>query len=112
MALNMQRDNFDSKNDGQASSAADVLKKVMKQHHITQNEFAKHAAISQKQLSFILNHRAFMSVQVARQIEQATGLDARWLLHLDLDYRFTNQNIDRQMHVNKFPWVTDNHNKL
>lgn len=87
------------------TSAADALKEIMEYHHITQSEFAEHIAISQKQLSFILNRRAYMSMQVARQIERATGLSAKWLLQLDFNYRFANQDPDSYEGVKKFDWA-------
>ncbi|BAP85761.1 toxin-antitoxin system, antitoxin, xre/HigA/VapI family [Paucilactobacillus hokkaidonensis JCM 18461] len=87
------------------TSAADALKETMAYHHITQTEFAKHIAISQKQLSFILNRRAYMSIQVARQIEQATGLSAKWLLQLDFNYQFANHESDDHDGVERFNWA-------
>lgn len=32
-----------------------------------------------------------MSIAVAKQIEQATGLNAKWSSQLDCNYRFLNQ---------------------
>lgn len=87
------------------TSAADVLKEIMEYHQITQSEFAEHIAISQKQLSFILNRRAYMSMQVASQIERATGLSAKWLLQLDLNYRFANHDSDSRDDVKRFDWA-------
>ena len=75
------------------TSAADAIRELMTFHHITQAEFAQHAAISQKQLSFILNRKAFMSIPVARQIEAATGMNAQWLLQLDLNYQYGDPGI-------------------
>ncbi|ERL44763.1 hypothetical protein N644_1161 [Lactiplantibacillus paraplantarum] len=37
---------------------------------MTQTEFAEHIAISQKQLSFILNRQAFMIISVAIKLNQ------------------------------------------
>jgi len=88
------------------TSAADVLKETMSYHHITQADFAAHVAISQKQLSFILNRRAFMSIAVAKQIEHATGLSAKWLLQLDFNYRFSNQTPANHADVQTFDWAT------
>ncbi|WP_137626257.1 helix-turn-helix transcriptional regulator [Lactiplantibacillus pingfangensis] len=88
------------------TSAADVLKETMAYHHITQTDFAAHIAISQKQLSVILNRRAFMSIAVAKQIEQATGLSAKWLLQLDFNYRFSNQTSTNHANVEAFDWAT------
>ncbi len=87
------------------TSAADALKELMAYHHITQAEFAEHIAISQKQLSFILNRHAFMSIQVAHQIEQATGMSARWLLQLDFNYRFANHEVKDNDGVERFDWA-------
>jgi transcriptional regulator with XRE-family HTH domain len=103
--------NFDEAVDVHAvptTSAADVLKETMKFHHITQTEFAERTAISQKQLSFILNRKAFMSVQVARQIEAATGMSAKWLLQLDFNYRFAHHTDDQlNPDVRPFDWAVE-----
>jgi hypothetical protein len=46
-----------------------------------------------------------MSIQVARQIEQATGLSAKWLLQLDFNYRFANHKLDQHDGVKRFDWA-------
>lgn len=90
------------------TSAADAIKELMDYHHITQADFAEHIAISQKQLSFILNRRAFMSIPVARQIEAATGMSAKWLLQLDFNYQFAQHADINADKIKKFDWaVTD-----
>lgn len=89
------------------TSAADTLKEIMDYYQITQTDFAAHIAISQKQLSFILNRRAFMSVDVARRIEQATGMSAKWLLQLDLNYRLTHHPATPNTDVRRFAWATN-----
>lgn len=88
------------------TSAADVLKELMAYHHVTQETFAKHIAISQKQLSFILNRHAYMSIPVARKIEKATGMSAKWLLQLDFNYRFAHDDVDDHGKVKRFDWAT------
>jgi len=90
------------------SSAADRIKELMSVYNITQVEFAKHVGISQKQLSFILNRKAYMSVQVARQIEQATGLNARLLLELDLAYQLENTKMKTEKKIIPFEWLNSN----
>ncbi|QVI35273.1 helix-turn-helix transcriptional regulator [Lacticaseibacillus chiayiensis] len=87
------------------TSAADALKELMAYHHITQSEFAEHINVSQKQLSFILNRHAYMSINVARKIEQATGLSARWLLQLDLNYRLAQAEAGDISQVKPFDWA-------
>lgn len=87
------------------TSAADALKELMDYHHVTQSELAMHIAISQKQLSFILNRRAYMSIEVARKIERATGLSAKWLLQLDLNYRFAHYDAEDDDGVKRFSWA-------
>jgi len=88
------------------TSAADALKELMSYHHITQSEFAEHIDVSQKQLSFILNRKAYMSIQVARKIEEATGVSARMLLQLDLNYLVANNNrVKRDDKVKPFEWA-------
>lgn len=87
------------------TSAADALKELMDYHHITQSEFAAHIAISQKQLSFILNRHAYMSIQVARKIERATGLSAKWLLQLDFNYKFAHHIDEGHDEVKQFHWA-------
>lgn len=89
------------------TSAADAIRELMTFHHITQAEFAQHAAISQKQLSFILNRKAFMSIPVARQIEAATGMNAQWLLQLDLNYQYGEAAQNQLAEVQPFPWATE-----
>lgn len=88
-----------------STSAADALKELMDYHHVTQSELAMHIAISQKQLSFILNRRAYMSIDVARKIERATGLSAKWLLQLDLNYRFAHYEPEDDDGVKRFSWA-------
>ena len=88
------------------TSAADALQELMGYHQITQADFAEHIAISQKQLSFILNRRAFMSIPVARQIEEATGLSAKWLLQLDFNYQFAHHTESNLEKVARFDWAT------
>ena len=90
------------------SSAADRIKELMSEYNITQEEFAKHVGISQKQLSFILNRKDYISVQEARQIEQATGLSARLLLELDLAYQLENTNMNTEVKVTPFEWLNSN----
>lgn len=87
------------------SSAADALTELMAYHNITQSELAKHIEVSQKQLSFILNRHAYMSIHVARKIEQATGLSAKWLLQLDFNYRFAHYETDGHDEVKRFDWA-------
>ena len=87
------------------TSAADALKELMAYHNITQSEFAEHIDVSQKQLSFILNRHAYMSINVARKIEQATGLSARWLLQLDFNYRLSQAETDNLAQVKRFDWA-------
>ncbi|WP_225048415.1 helix-turn-helix transcriptional regulator [Lacticaseibacillus kribbianus] len=88
------------------TSAADALKELMAFHHLTQADFAQHAAISQKQLSFILNRKAFMSPPVARQIEAATGVSARWLLELDFNYLYAQrENAPLEAAVQPYDWA-------
>lgn len=87
------------------TSAADVLKELMETQNITQIELAKHIKLSQKQLSFILNRKAFMSINVAKRIEKATGVEARWLLELDLNYQLAHQEPEYYADVTTFEWV-------
>lgn len=89
------------------TSAADALQELMTAHQVTQMEFASHIAISQKQLSFILNRRAYMSIPVAKKIERATGLSAQWLLQLDLNYQLAHQKIDDKDDVKRFEWAAN-----
>ncbi|WEE35315.1 hypothetical protein [Lactiplantibacillus paraplantarum] len=65
---------------------------------MTQTEFAGHIAISQKQLSFILNRQASMIISVAHQIKPATSLKAHWRLelYLNIDLQTINQNSNPQ----------------
>ena len=95
------RQNFSFEN----LSAADVICQLMAFHHITVADFAKHVAISPKQLDLILQRQAFMSVQVAWQVEQATGLKAKWLLQLDCSYQFNHYLAEDQAVVEKFAWA-------
>jgi plasmid maintenance system antidote protein VapI len=87
------------------TSAADALKEIMDYHHVTQEEFASHIRLSQKQLSFILNRKAFMSIAVAKRIEEATGLDAKWLLQLDLNFQLAQVSSDVLSQVKRFDWA-------
>jgi plasmid maintenance system antidote protein VapI len=87
------------------TSAADVLKELMEYNHVTQEEFAKHVRLSQKQLSFILNRKAYMSIAVAKRIGQATGLNAKWLIQLDLNYQFDHLEEENSQPVEKFAWA-------
>ncbi|WP_461224842.1 helix-turn-helix transcriptional regulator [Lacticaseibacillus suihuaensis] len=89
-----------------STSAADALRALMAFHHLTQTDFAQHIAISQKQLSFILNRKAFMSAPVARQIEAATGLSAQWLLKLDFNYLYAqHKNAPLEAAVQPYDWA-------
>lgn len=103
----MSRVRFDkgvSMNVVPSTSAADALLELMDFHKITQVEFAQHIAISQKQLSFILNRHAYMSINVARKIEHATGVSADWLLQLDYNYRIAHDKADFTG-VQRFDWA-------
>jgi hypothetical protein len=47
-----------------------------------------------------------MSIEVARKIERATGLSAKWLLQLDLNYRFAHYEPEDDDGVTRFSWAT------
>lgn len=89
------------------TSAADTLKESWITTKLPRQTLLPNIAISQKQLSFILNRRAFMSVDVARRIEQATGMSAKWLLQLDLNYRLARHLATPNADVRRFAWATN-----
>jgi plasmid maintenance system antidote protein VapI len=87
------------------TSAADTLRELMEMHQITQVEFARHIDISQKQLSKLLNRKAYMSIDVAERIEAATGVSARWLLQLDFNYQYERHAPVNDPQIERFPWA-------
>lgn len=89
------------------TSAADALRELMQVHHVTQAVLAEHADISQKQLSFILNRHAYMSIEVARKLAIATGLSAQWLLQLDFNYRLSQPDNTDYAAVKRFDWAAE-----
>lgn len=89
-----------------SASAVDSLQELMAMHHVTQADFAQHIAISQKQLSFILNRKAYMSIAVAKRIEQATGVSARLLAQLDFNYRLAHEDGGDSSLVTPFDWAS------
>lgn len=101
---------YDLKNSVEVSlptttSAADVLRELMQTHQITQVEFARHIDISQKQLSKLLNRKAYMSIDVAERIQTATGIRAKWLLQLDFNYQYDHHTPTIDAEVSPFTWA-------
>lgn len=43
---------------------------------------------------------------MARKIERATGLSAKWLLQLDLNYQFAHHDDEEDDGVTRFSWET------
>ncbi|WP_225046515.1 helix-turn-helix transcriptional regulator [Lacticaseibacillus kribbianus] len=83
----LNRNNKITLTDAGETSAADVIEETLALHRITQTAFAKRIGVSQKHLSQIMHHKAFVSTKLALAIEQVTGIPAAMMLELDVRYR-------------------------
>lgn len=99
--------------DAGATSAADMIKEILDSFHITQVDFAERIGVSQKHLSKVLNHKAFISASVAKSIELVTGTPAKLLLRLDTNYRLMHtaepsksEEPDQPNYLKRYDWVT------
>ncbi|UWP76165.1 helix-turn-helix transcriptional regulator [Lacticaseibacillus paracasei] len=109
----LNRENKIELNDAGATSAADMIKEILDNFHITQVDFAERIGISQKHLSKVLNHKAFISTRVAKSIELVTGTPAKLLLRLDTNYRLMNttepsknEKPAQPNYLKRYDWVT------
>jgi plasmid maintenance system antidote protein VapI len=73
------------------TSAADTLLETLQFYHITQTDFAERIGVSQKTVSDILNRKQFLSIELAKRVEEVTGIPAKILLRLDLEYRMVHK---------------------
>jgi len=88
-------------------SAADSLRELLDFHNITQTEFAQHIGVSQSYISDILSRKKFMSTDVALAIEEATGVDAEFLLKLDLSYQLNDMRLTgTKKNIERYDWAT------
>jgi addiction module HigA family antidote len=83
----LNRNNKITITDEYRTSASDTLKETLDYYHITQSDFAERIGVSQKTVSEILNRKQFMSTDIAIRIEEVTGIPAKMLLNLDLEYK-------------------------
>ncbi|MFD1441496.1 HigA family addiction module antitoxin [Lacticaseibacillus hegangensis] len=82
----LKRENQIQLTDAGETSAADLIAETLEMYEITQRDFARRIGVSQKHLSQVLNHKAFISATVALSIEKVTGIPAKLLLRLDTNY--------------------------
>ena len=68
------------------TSSADAIKELMVTSRLTESDFAYQLQITRQQLSRIIAREAIMSLDVAERIQIVTGVSARWLLQLDVNY--------------------------
>lgn len=59
----------------------------MREKGLSQHQFASQLNVSQAYINKLLKRELFMSPQKALVIEQVTGLSARGLLILDVDFK-------------------------
>lgn len=88
-------------------SAADILGMLMNQHKVKPDAMARHIGVTQEQLSDILNRKAFMSFEIAKNIQIATGLSAKALLETDLNYRIKKTQFEISTGVTPFDWADE-----
>jgi len=68
------------------TSSAETLKEMLDFYEITQSEFAERIGVTQKHVSDLLNRKRFLSSELAVRIEKVTGVSAKMLLTLDMNY--------------------------
>ncbi|WP_125702491.1 helix-turn-helix transcriptional regulator [Lacticaseibacillus daqingensis] len=73
--------------DAGETSAADLLREVLADRRMTPNELAQRIGVAQPLLARILGQKTFMTAEVARAIENETGVPAKVFLRLDARYR-------------------------
>lgn len=71
----------------EVTSAADTLKELLDFYSITQQDFAERIGVSQKHVSELLSRKKYLSPELALNIEQVTGIKAKFLLDLDINYQ-------------------------
>lgn len=71
------------------TSSADAIKELMATSQFTESDFAHQLQIPQQQLSRILAREAILSLDVVERIQAVTGVSARWLLQLDVNYNLS-----------------------
>lgn len=69
------------------TSAADLITDAMDYYEITQQDLANQLAVSQKNISDILNHKQYINEALALRIQQVLGISSKLLLALDSDYK-------------------------
>lgn len=98
------------------SSAADLLKEVMKHYNITQDDLAQRIGVSQKNVSDILNRKRYLTEVLALRIEKVMGISSKLLLSLDTNYRLqlakdNNEVADHNassLFLQRYSWVNSN----
>ncbi len=97
------------------SSAADLIKEIMKFYQITQIDLADRLGVSQKNISDILKHKRFVSEILALRIETVMGISSQLLLNLDANFKLhlAKETADESVPQNKsdnflkrYDWVT------
>ncbi|MDR2832650.1 MAG: helix-turn-helix domain-containing protein [Streptococcaceae bacterium] len=78
-----------------STSAADTLAQALKEHNMSQKEFAMRLGVSQPYISDILNRRKFLTDELAIKIEMVTGISAEFLLRHDFAYKMTLMELKR-----------------
>lgn len=94
-------------------SAADTIEETLAFQNIEHADFAKRIGVSEKHLSQVLHRKAFISPTVALSIEKVTGIPARMLLTLDVQYRLAHTDKptrsskpDDQKYLKQYDWAT------
>ncbi|MFM0787671.1 helix-turn-helix transcriptional regulator [Streptococcus suis] len=69
------------------TGAAGLLETYLTSFEVPQRQLARELGISQAHISNILKHQVFMSERLAKKIEEVTGISARKLLIMDMEYK-------------------------